>query len=138
MEEIKQVKSIYCKKGQSSIEFILVLPLLIIIILIVSQLGYLVYLQNTLEQAAREGTRIISTTNSNSEAHKQVFDICQSLDIDRISIDITPGGSREREVGETVRVTVNYHYSGLADLLDIISGGDFFIKSSSIMRMESN
>ncbi len=138
MELIQKIKSIYSKKGQSSIEFILLLPLLVIIILIVTQLGYLVYIQNTLEQAAREGTRIISTTNSNSKAYKQIFNICQSLNRDRISIDITPAGSGERAVGETVRLTVNYHYSGLGDFLDIITGKDFFIKGSSMMRMESN
>ena len=138
MELIQKIKSIYSKKGQSSIEFILLLPLLVIIILIVTQLGYLVYIQNTLEQAAREGTRIVSTTNSNSEAYKQVFNICQSLERNRISIEITPEGSGGRAVGEMVRVSVDYHYSGLGDFLDILAGKDFLLKSSSMMRMESN
>ena len=124
------------KSGQSSIEFVLLIPLLITIILIVSQLGYLVYLQNTLEQASREGTRIISTTNSNSEALTQVYMICQSLDRDRISIEITPSGAGERTVGETVRVAISYQYGGPANFLNIITGRDFLIKSASLMRME--
>ena len=126
------------KDGQSSIEFILLLPLLIIIILVVSQLGYLVYIQNTLEQAAREGTRIISTTNSDSAANRQVFMVCQSLDSERISIEITPSFAGERNVGEMVRITVAYRYGGPADFLNLLTGRDFMIRSSSMMRMESN
>lgn len=125
-------------KGQSSIEFVLVIPLLIIVILIVSQLGYIVYLQNTMEQAAREGTRILSTTNSNSKAVSQVFKICKSLDAENINIEISPHSPSNRVVGDTVRVKVLYRYGGIADFLNIITGKAFVIKSSSIMRMESN
>jgi hypothetical protein len=125
-------------KGQSSIEFILVIPLLIIIILIVSQLGYLVFLQNTLEQAAREGTRMISTTNSNNAAKKQIYMLCQALDESRIEIKINPCRSEDRTVSDMVRITIYYRYGGPADFLDSITGREFLLKSSSMMRMECN
>ena len=132
-------KELHCRsRGQASIEFILIIPLLIIVVLIVSQLGYLVYLQNTLEQAAREGTRIISTTNSNSAAYKQVYTVCHPLDRSRINIEISPPGPGNRVVGDTVRIIVSYNYGGIANFLNFITGRNFMVKSSSVMRMESN
>jgi len=134
----KRCGTLYYSSGQSSIEFVLVVPLLIIVILVVSQLGYIVYLQNNLEQAAREGARVLSTTNSNSAAINQVFDICQSLDSSRLNIEISPDNPGDRKVGDMARIKLLYSYGGIADFLNIITGRDFLIKSSSIMRMESN
>ena len=67
--------------------------------MIVSQLGYLVYLQNILEQAAREGARVLSTTNSDSRANDQIERICPNLDEDKLNIEISPPESIRREVG---------------------------------------
>jgi uncharacterized protein (UPF0333 family) len=123
-------------KGQASIEFVLVIPILIIVIIIVSQLGFLVYLQNILEQAAREGTRILSTTNSNSLACEQIANICSSLDKDRLTIGITPYSSGSRNVGDIVIINLKYSYGGFANFMSLIMGKEILIKSNCSMRME--
>ncbi len=122
--------------GQASLEFALIIPLLIIVVLIVSQLGYLVYVQNVLVQAAREGTRVISTTNSNRMAFNRIGQICSRLDKNRLKIKIDPGSSTGREVGDVVTVNLSYKYSGVTNLINLLIGRDIFINTDSSMRME--
>ncbi len=138
--KIRKAKSGSISKtwGQSSVEFVLVFPILVIVILFISQLGYLVYLQNTLEQAAREAARVISTTNSNSAAYNRISGICESLDGDVLTFEISPAAKSERMVGDTVRVTLNYRYPGLLNFLNTFTDRYFMLESTSTMRMESN
>ncbi len=123
-------------KGQASIEFVFVIPILIIVIIIVSQLGFLVYLQNTLEQAAREGARILSTTNSNSLAYEQILSICSNLEKEKLKIEILPSSQNSRTVGDIVEVKLLYLYGGFADFISLVMGKEIFIKSNCVMRME--
>jgi uncharacterized protein (UPF0333 family) len=125
-------------KGQASLEFALVIPILILIILIVSQLGYLVYIQNLLEQAAREGARILATTNSDEKAGKQIENICTNLDKNLLNTEIDPPGNIKRGVGDIVTINLIYNYNGPLNLFHFFSGKNVFLKSSSSMRMECN
>jgi len=123
-------------KGQASIEFVLVIPILIIVIIIVSQLGFLVYLQNVLEQAAREGARVLTTTNSNSLAFEQIMNICTGLEKDRLTVEIIPYTQGSRDVGDTVIVNLKYLYGGFANFIKLVMGREMLIKSDCTMRME--
>ena len=104
---INNVNSV--SKGQASLEFALVIPILILVILIVSQLGYLVYIQNLLQQAAREGARILTTTNSEEKAGKQIVNICSNLDKNLLNVEIDPSGDIKRGVGNIVTVNLTYN-----------------------------
>ncbi|MBM3706851.1 MAG: hypothetical protein FJW69_00705 [Actinobacteria bacterium] len=123
-------------KGQASIEFVLVIPILIIVIIIVSQLGFLVYLQNVMEQAAREGARVLSTTNSNSLACEQIINICSNLEKEKLTVEIIPQSQDSREVGDIAVVNLKYLYSGFANFIRLIMGREILIKSDCTMRME--
>ncbi len=123
-------------KGQASIEFVLVIPFLILIILAVSHLGLLIYQKNVLEQAAREGVRVITTTNSNQEALKCIRRVCSGLDQDKLDIKITPENGASRRVGDVVEVIVGYRSGGIAHLLEVFTGRENLIKAKSNMRME--
>ncbi len=67
--------SLWGKGGQATLEFVLLIPLIIMVILVVSQSGQMVYRKNILQQAAREGVRVISTTNSNDMAIQAVMKV---------------------------------------------------------------
>ena len=134
--KLKKLKNSYYIKGQASLEFVLVIPVLVLVIMIVSQLGYLVYYQNVLEQSAREGARIVSTTNSDSLAYQRVIKMCSNLDNSRLKVDINSSGESPRSVGDIVTVNLTYNYSGMFKLINLVMGNDVFIKSSSSARME--
>jgi len=134
--KLKKLKNNYYIDGQASLEFVLVIPVLVLVIMIVSQLGYLVYYQNVLEQSAREGARIVSTTNSDSLAYQRVMKMCSNLDNSRLKVDINSSGGSPRSVGDIVTVNLTYNYSGIFKLINLVMGNDVFIKSSSSARME--
>ena len=134
--KLKKLKNSYYVKGQASLEFVLVIPVLVLVIMIVSQLGYLVYYQNVLEQSAREGARIVSTTNSDNLAYQRVMKMCSNLDNSRLKVDINSSGGNLRSVGDIVTVNLTYNYSGIFKLINLVMGNDVFIKSSSSARME--
>ncbi len=122
--------------GQAALEFTLVIPILVIMILVVSQLGHVVYLKNILEQAAREGVRVISTTNSNHKACEQIKKICSALDQDRLSIKISPVAGAHRKIGDVATVGLTFRCGGFASLIRMLTGKDILINVESSMRME--
>jgi uncharacterized protein (UPF0333 family) len=122
--------------GQASLEFILIIPLLILIILTVSHFGLLIYQKNILEQAAREGARVISTTNSNQEAYACIKKVCSGLDQNMLEIKVSPESAASRKVGDVIEVTVIYKNADITGLQGIFSGKDSIIKAKSNMRME--
>ncbi len=133
----KKLRILTCRsEGQASLEFILVIPFLVLIILTVSHFGLLVYQKNILEQAAREGVRVVATTNSNQEALTCIRKVCSSLDQDKLDIEISPENGASRGVGDMVEVIILYKCTGISRFLEILSGRDILIKAKSNMRME--
>lgn len=122
--------------GQASLEFALVVPFIVLIIIIVSHIGLFIYQKNILEQASREGARIVATTNSSHKTFNCVRDFCSGLDQDRLNISIDPEDRDSRKVGDMVTVTLSYKYSGIAKIFTVFTGKDIFIKVKSNMRME--
>lgn len=138
--EIKRKKnkpktSTHGSDGQASLEFILIIPLLIIMVLAVSHFGLLIYQKNILEQAAREGARAIATTNSDQEAYACIKKVCSDLNQSMLEIEVTPGSRSSRIVGDMIEVTVIYKDAGIAGLQGFLGKGSF-IKAKSNMRME--
>lgn len=129
-------KIIINKNGQATIEFILLIPFLITVFLIVSQLGYVIYLQNGIKQLSREAARIISTTNSNylgMQIINQSKTISENLDLD---IKIIPFENTQRKVGDMLKVCISLDYDGFAGLIKKVFGKTLPIRSESCMRIE--
>lgn len=124
--------------GQSTLEFALVFPFLIMLVLICLQLGYVVYLNNMLEQSARECCRVISTTNSNAAGQRIIYDICPSKLEGRLHIDIIPADPGKRKVGDMLEVNVYLEDIFLFNLMKKTTGLRPSLRSISIMRMECN
>lgn len=123
-------------EGQASLEFVLVIPFIILLILTVSHLGLLIYRQNILEQAAREGVRVVATTNSDQEAYRCIKKVCLNFDQNKLDIKITPDSRESRKVGDMVEVIVSYNSGGIAFLPEVFTLGGSLLKAKSIMRME--
>ena len=122
--------------GQASVEFALLLPVLIIIVLAMSQLGYCTYLKNVLEHAASEAARVVATTNSENLAYKQVYDICSSLNNENLDIRISPSSGAERITGEFFTVRLSYKNAGIFNFISKALKKDLLIESVCVMRME--
>lgn len=122
--------------GQASVEFVLLLPVLVVIVLAVSQLGYCTYLKNVLEHAASEAARVVATTNSENLAHKQVSEICSGLDSDNLDFRISPSSEGKRITGDFFTVRLSYKNAGIFDFISKALKKDLLIESVCVMRME--
>jgi hypothetical protein len=128
-----------CRKpdcGQASVEFVLILPVLVIIVLVILQLGYCTYLKNVLEHAASEAARVVATSNSENMAYSQIYDICSGLDARNLDISISPSSGAERITGDFFTIKLSYKNAGIFNFISQVLKKDLLIESVCMMRME--
>lgn len=118
--------------GQATLEFVMVMPFVIIVILAASQAGLIVYNKMILQQASRECARIISTTNSNSMAREVV----NRNTGENIIVSIEPEDPALRDLGDMVTVRILKHSGGIFKIISDITGKEFMLKAEANMRME--
>ena len=129
-------KLFFNNKGQSTVEFILLIPFLIFTCFAVFQFGYVIYIQSNIKQLSREAARIITTTNSNSLC-KDIIKDCNDFNEDlNFQIIISPDSETDRKVGDIVKIGIKINYEGFGGLIENILGKPIVIYSDSIMRME--
>jgi len=134
---IKLFKSIKNKvDGQSTIEFILLIPFIFLVICMVFQLGYTFYIQNNLEQICRELARIIATTNSNEMALGFLNQNSFLKNLNSYDINIFPSLEGERKIGSFVQVSINASCEGVFGIIKEVFKKNIIISSESSMRME--
>lgn len=76
----KKIKLNRNEEGQSMVEFALLLPILMIILLGIVEFGFMFNAQITLNSASREYVRIYAITNSQIDANDIIKDTVDSLD----------------------------------------------------------
>ncbi len=104
------------QRGASAVEFALIVPVLIVLVLGIAEFGHAFQVQGTLSAAAREGVRAMALRNDPAEARDVVQNAAASLDPgitdDQIDITIVGGTSETCPItgaGDTaVRLTIDY------------------------------
>jgi len=120
------------ERGSAVIEFALLLPILLLILLAVVQVGVLASDQLVITQAARAGARAASVEAGDDAARAAALGAAAGLDPARITVTISRSGTE----GDPVAVTVTYE----APVAGLISGWllppEVTLRSSSTMRQE--
>jgi Flp pilus assembly protein TadG len=101
------------RDGQALVEFAILVPVLIVLLLGIVDIArmtgdYLVVLHGT-----REGVRVAITGARESEIRSRVETVTETLDRDRLSVDVSPAGGTA-ESGRDVEVSVVYRYQVMA------------------------
>lgn len=122
------------EEGQSATEFALVLPLILMVILVIIQMGIVVNAQLIITHAAREGARDGSVTNSNMKIRESVINSAGTLDKDSMNISIQP--SSGRKIGDYITVTVNYNPPIIFPGIELVFPNSISLRSSATMRIE--
>ena len=117
------------ESGSATVEFALILPLLLLVLLASVEVVVVARTQLQLGHAAREGAREAATT---PDLERAIAAVHRSLDEDagarvRVSID------RQHHVGGTARVTATLRHSIGAPLF---GGLTVTLTSSAVMRVE--
>lgn len=136
---LRQPRAPKKNRGQELVEFALVLPVLILIIMGTMEYGRAYYTSSLLQNAAREGARygilhptVVTSSDgadpNNITARAKGF--ITGLNSSKLTIDVSyPDGDTSR--GSRVRVTVSYLYESIVPFLHA-----YTMRGNSTMHIE--
>lgn len=119
-------------RGQSLVEFALVLPVFLLIIVGLFDVGYAVYSYNTVANSARSAARVAIVNQNTADVIAEANAASVALGPDRISVVLDPCGV----IGCPYGVTVTYDYQPITPLI-----GNVFnptISSTAEMPVEND
>lgn len=123
------------EEGQALVEFVLVLPILLILLLGMIEFGQIYFSYLLTQSASRDAARYGSVGATDAEIYQIVYDKTEVLNQDNLSITITPEpGSRTR--GEQLSVAVNYDADLISPIWSGILPNPFPISVETVMRIE--
>jgi Flp pilus assembly protein TadG len=100
------------QRGATAVEFALIVPLLIVLVLGIAEFGRAFQVQGTLSAAAREGVRVMALQNNSVAAKDAVRNAATSLSPTitdgEIAIDPPTGCPSVNPGSATVRLTISY------------------------------
>lgn len=123
-------------RGAAAVEFALVLPILLLLVVGILEFGRAYHVQTTLSNAARDGVRVMALQNSVSAA-KLAAKASSPLPLadGQITVSVTPTASTCTPTGAatppTATVIIRYPFALISGLLPI---DDFIITGKGTMR----
>lgn len=122
-------------RGQAVIEFALVLPLILIILLGITEFGRAFWTLNVISQAAREGARLGAVGGSQAEVEARVMEVLTAASVTPASGGIVFTPPNPADPDPTVTVDVSSNFQLLSGTLFNFSGS-IPLSGSSVMRFE--
>jgi hypothetical protein len=136
------------RRGQAIVEFALVLPLLIVVLVGLFDFGRGIYAHNTISQAARTGARLAIVNQDLAAVRQAASDEAVALDIDPDAVSPTPNrvdvtfrepagttACSPIRIGCVAVVSVHYRFEPATPVLGSIIG-PVDMEASSEMRVE--
>lgn len=123
------------EKGQSLIEFALVIPIILLIALGTIQFSYMLNSYILLSGLARDGARVGSYTNDDDAVKTYLNDNTQSLDPAKLTITIIPDETTGRKSGDPITVKLEYPLQLVLPMFSDMVGGKN-LTSAMTMRVE--
>jgi Flp pilus assembly protein TadG len=120
------------ERGSATVEFALVLPLVLLMALALVQVGLLVKDQVVVEEAARAGARQATVTTDDQQARDAAVAAAVSLDAGELDVSV----DREGGAGSAVTVTVVYHAGIDIPLVSWLFPDSVDISGIATMRQE--
>jgi Flp pilus assembly protein TadG len=118
--------------GSSAVEFALLLPILLLVLLALVQVGVLARDSLVLTQASRAGAREAAVQPSNEAVEQAVREAAPGLAAERLSMNVAWGGTR----GSPVTVAVTYEAPVASLLAGWLLPGSVSLSASATMRQE--
>ena len=131
----------WAQRGVSAIEFAIVLPVLLAILLGIVNYGLLMYNQAVITNAAREGARWASIHNT-AATGDEACDVARNYAEDHLisfaapALVVTQSNGGTFLSGEAQEVTVTYTYTGVGALLEYLFVRNGEYKATAVMLHE--
>jgi len=120
-------------RGQSLVEFALVLPVFLLLLIGIAEFGRAWMTRNILTGASREAVRIAAVQGNTASALSRANSILSSAGISGASVNIADDGAPYG----TCSVTVSYAFPvSVAGFLPGLMGTNFTLSTSTTMRKE--
>ncbi len=125
------------ERGTALIEFALVLPLLLVLTLAVVDLSRAFYAKNVVEQAAREGVRLLAVTSTADSAlvRARVLEVAKFGGVTVSGLSIS-GPDAARQVQVDVQCQFSWLVPGLFDLVGAGISNPTTLAGKAVMRDE--
>ncbi len=123
------------EKGQSLVEFAILLPLLLLLLMGILEFGIMLNSYLTIHNSAREGARLGIVAGSNIEIKELIIKTSPNLDADNLVVNITPSDG-SRKSGDTITVEVIYNYHVTIPIISNIIHNVAVLKAQTSMRIE--
>lgn len=126
------------ERGQELVEYALLLPIFLLLLMVLLDMGRVIYYYSTVQNAARAGARYgIVHTNDTVGVAAAARQIAVGLNPANFTVtvvwDITPGGS----VPDTVNVRIAYHFDIMTPIVGTLIGSNqIFLVGRSTMQLE--
>jgi len=121
------------ERGASAVEFALIVPLLILLVVGIAEFGRAFQVQSTLSAAARESVRTMALQNDPAQARAMARSVASSLDpaLTNAQIAISPAACPATySPGASVRVTITYRMPFVTDFF----GAGVDLHGTGVMR----
>jgi Flp pilus assembly protein TadG len=126
------VRRRHAEPGSAAVEFALLLPILLLVLLALVQVGALARDQLVLTQASRAGAREAAVNGSIDAVHEAVRSAAAGLNSERVAIDVAWTGER----GDPVTVSLTYEVPVASPLAGWLLPETVTLRSSATMRRE--
>ncbi len=121
------------ERASASVEFALVLPLLLVMGLALVQVGLLVKDQLVVQECARAGAREAAVTTDDASAQEAALDAAVSIDPSRVTVGVL----REGGGGTPVTVSVAYSAPVVVPLVTWLFPATVSLHAAAVMRQET-
>jgi Flp pilus assembly protein TadG len=123
------------QKGQSLVEFAIILPIILLLLMGIVEFGMMLNSYLTIQNVAREGARLGIVGGSDLEIETLIKSISPNLTPADIAVKIVPmEGSRKS--GDTLKVSVTYNYHMTVPIISALFNNVIVLKAQSSMRLE--
>jgi Flp pilus assembly protein TadG len=112
------------ERGAAAVEFALVVPLLVALVLGIAEFGRAYHVVTTITGAAREGARVMALTNDPAQARDRAQSAAAPTTLSSGQIVFTPTSCSP---GAAVEVTITYPFES-------VMGPNFSLKGKGSMR----
>jgi len=129
------VRSLKNQKGQAMVEFAIVLPILLLLVMGIFQFGMMLNSYITISNASREGARAGIIGSSDEEITQLIIATSPVLEAPNLTVNITPN-SDARKSGETLTVNVAYNYKLTVPIISSLFNNVVVLKGQTSMRIE--
>lgn len=129
------MNSIKNQKGQSLVEFAIILPIILLLLMGIAQFGMLLNSYLTLQNTTREGARLAIVGGSDIEINTLITSISPNLTPADLTVNITPTET-SRSSGDNIVVNVSYNYHMTLPIISALFNNLIVLTSQTTMRME--